>query len=218
MVNLGFLASHRGSNFQAVVDACKAGALKARPVVVISNNSGSLALQRAAREGIAGYHLSGRTHPDPERLDHAINDIFRRHEADYIVLAGYMKKLGPNTLKTYRGRILNIHPALLPRHGGPGMYGRRVHEAVLAAGDRETGVTVHLVDENYDTGPILAQCRIRVESNDTADTLALRVLEREHVFLVETLQQLLEPDANTPSLKRLQPPTDGSIEKRQRRG
>jgi phosphoribosylglycinamide formyltransferase-1 len=101
-----------------------------------------------------------------------------------------MKLLGPKTTAAYRGRILNTHSALLPRYGGKGMYGSRVHEAVLAAGETETGVTVHLVDKEYDHGEIVAQCRVPVEHGDTLDSLSVRVLEREHEFLVETLQAI----------------------------
>jgi phosphoribosylglycinamide formyltransferase-1 len=191
MPNLGFLASHRGSNMQAVIDACKSGRLQATSAVVISNNRGSGALQRARQEDIPGYHLSAETHPDPEALDQAILDTLRQHAVDLVVLAGYMKKLGPKTLTHYQGRIINIHPALLPKYGGRGMYGNHVHAAVLAAGEKETGVTIHLVDGEYDRGPILAQCRVPVLEGDTVETLARRVLEQEHAFLVETLEKML---------------------------
>jgi phosphoribosylglycinamide formyltransferase-1 len=115
-----------------------------------------------------------------------------RHGADTVILAGYMKRLGDITLKAYRGRILNIHPALLPKFGGKGMYGKRVHEAVLAAGEKVTGVTIHLIDENYDTGPIINQCRVPVLENDTADSLSQRVLTHEHRLYVETLQMIAD--------------------------
>jgi phosphoribosylglycinamide formyltransferase-1 len=190
-VKVGFLASHRGSDMQAVIDACGDGRLAAVPAVVISNNADSEALDRARRHGIAHYHLSGTTHPDPTRLDAAIADALAAHGVELVVLAGYMRKLGSITLERFRGRVVNIHPALLPRFGGQGMYGQRVHEAVLAAGERETGVTIHVVDAEYDHGPILAQCRVPVLPGDTAETLAARVLEREHVFLVETLAAIV---------------------------
>ncbi len=190
-MNLGFLASGRGSNMQAVIDACKSGHLTARPRVVISNNSGSGALTRARQEGIPHYHLSGKTHPDPAKLDDAILDALLRHEAELVILAGYVKRLGPLVLDRYAGRIINIHPALLPRFGGQGMYGARVHEAVLAAGEQETGVTIHLVDAEYDTGPIVAQCRVKVLGDDTIESLAQRVLDREHSFLVETVGKIV---------------------------
>ena len=189
-MNLGFLASGRGSNMQAVIDACKSGRLNARPRIVISNNSASGALQRAQREGIAHAHLSSVTHPEPCELDREICDTLRQHDVDLVVLAGYMKRVGPQTLAEYAGRIVNIHPALLPRFGGGGMYGGRVHQAVLAAGVEVTGVTVHVVDAQYDHGPILAQRQVPVRADDTVDSLARRVLEQEHDLLVETLARI----------------------------
>ncbi|NLT21751.1 MAG: phosphoribosylglycinamide formyltransferase [Syntrophorhabdus sp.] len=189
-MNIGFLASHGGSNMQAIIDACKAGRLHATPVVVISNNGDSRALERARVEGIPSYHLSGTTHPDPESLDQAILDALVRHKVNVVALAGYMKKLGPKTLAHFKGRILNIHPALLPKHGGKGMWGMHVHEAVIAAGETESGVTVHLVDEEYDRGPILAQVRVPVMPGDTPETLAARVLEQEHIVYPATLEKI----------------------------
>ena len=191
-MNLGFLASHNGSNMQAIVDACKRGELRARPAVVISNNSGSGALERARQEGIAALHLSGATHPGASALDGAIVNALQAHDVDVVILAGYMKKLGPQTLARFAGRILNIHPSLLPKFGGQGMYGRRVHEAVIAAGDSVTGVTVHLVDEEYDTGLILAQAQVPIEPDDSADTLAARVLRTEPRLFSATLQRVVE--------------------------
>lgn len=193
-MNIGFLASHGGSNMQAIIDACKAGRLNAAAAVVISNNGDSRALERAKSEGIPGYYLSGKTHPDPDDLDKAILDTLIRHKVDIVALAGYMKKLGPKTLSYFRGRILNIHPALLPKYGGKGMYGIHVHEAVLAAGEKESGVTVHLVDEEYDRGPILAQVRVPVMPDDTPETLAERVLVQEHILYSATLQRIATGD------------------------
>jgi phosphoribosylglycinamide formyltransferase 1 len=190
-VKLGFLASHRGSSLEAVAEACATGKLAAAPRLVISNNADAEALARARRRGIPCCHLSGTTHPDPTRLDAAILDTLVAHDVDLVLLVGYLKKLGPQTLRHFAGRVLNVHPALLPKFGGPGMYGRHVHEAVLAAGERETGVTIHLADAEYDHGPILAQCRVPVLADDTVDSVAARVLAREHVFLVETLAQIV---------------------------
>lgn len=188
---LGFLASHRGSNMQAVIDACRSGRICAAPAIVISNNRDSGALERAKREGIPGHCLNTTSHPDPDRLDTAIADTLQRYRADFVILAGYMKKVGPRTLKAFPNRIVNIHPALLPRYGGQGMYGTRVHEAVLAAGERETGVTIHLVDELYDHGAILAQQKVVVLPDDTPESLSARVLETEHALLVETVAGLV---------------------------
>ena len=186
-LRLGCLASHGGTNLQAIIDACKSGTLDAEVRVVISNNSSSTALGRARNEGIPGYHLSSVTHPEPEELARAIHETLKSHDVDVVMLVGYMKKLGRAVLDGYPVRILNTHPALLPGFGGKGMYGQRVHEAVLEAGDRVTGVTVHLVDAEYDRGPIVAQCEVPVLDGDSVETLSVRVLEQEHAFLVETL-------------------------------
>ena len=190
MLRLGVLASHGGTNLQAIIDACKEGRLDAQTCAVVSNNSGSTALERARREGIPAYHLSQMTHPGAGELDRAMLAVLESHDVELVLLAGYMKKLGSGVLSRYRGRVLNIHPALLPRFGGKGMYGRFVHEAVLAAGEKVTGVTIHVVDELYDHGPIVAQCEVSVLAGDTPDSLSERVLQREHEFYVETLQRI----------------------------
>ena len=189
-LRLGFLASHEGSNVQAILDACREGRLDAEPCVIISNNSDAMVLDRAMAARIPGFHLSAHIHPDPNRLDEAILEVLLKHRVNLIVLAGYMKKLGPKTLAQYRGRVLNIHPALLPKFGGQGMYGSRVHEAVLASGDKETGVTIHLVDEEYDRGKILAQKNVPVKPDDTAESLGARVLAAEYEIYVETLRRI----------------------------
>ena len=199
-LRLGLLASHGGSNLQAILDACRSGRLHAEPCVVICNNSDAPALERARRAGVPDCHLSAHTHPDPADLDQAIAATLGRHHVNLIVLAGYMKKLGSITLERYRGRVLNIHPALLPKFGGQGMYGRRVHQAVLAAAETTTGVTVHLVDEEYDRGPILAQRAVPVRPDDTADTLAARVLKVEHELYVDTLERIARGDIDLPGL------------------
>jgi phosphoribosylglycinamide formyltransferase 1 len=198
-MRIGFLASHNGSNMQAIIDACKSGALQAVPAVVISNNMDSGALARAESEGIPHYHLSGNTHPEPASLDQAILDTLLEHGVEVVVLAGYMKKLGPKTLAHFAGRILNVHPALLPKFGGKGMYGMHVHEAVIAAGEKESGVSIHVVDEEYDTGPVLAQARVPVMPGDTAETLQARVLKREHTLFPETLQRIVAGEITLPA-------------------
>lgn len=191
MLKLGILASHTGTNFQAILDACQSGLLQSRIAVVISNNSKSLALQRAKSAQLPTRHLSSVTHPNPADLDRAMVSAFHEYQVDLVVMAGYMKRLGPEMLSCYAARIINIHPALLPKFGGEGMYGSRVHEAVMKSGDPESGVTIHLVDGNYDTGPIIAQTRVQVLTNDTAVSLAARVLKREHKFYVETLIKIV---------------------------
>ena len=201
-MNIAFLASHNGSNMQTIIDACKSGALAATPAVVISNNSDSGAMLRAHQDGIPCYHLSSKTHPAPGDLDQAILEVLQRHQVDLIVLAGYMKKLGPRALARFAGATLNIHPSLLPRHGGQGMYGMYVHTAVLAAGETESGATVHVVDANYDTGAIIAQMRVPVLSDDTPETLATRVLKAEHTLFPQVLQGIVRGQIRLPGFIR----------------
>ena len=189
-IRLGCLASHGGTNLQAIIDAAASGELHADVAVVISNNSNSGALKRARKASIPGLHLSGATHPEAAALDRAILGTLQDHEVDVVVLAGYMKMLGPTVLSRYEGRVLNVHPALLPKFGGKGMYGRRVHEAVLASGELITGATVHVVDAEYDHGPVVAQGEVPVLPGDMVESLSARVLEREHELLVETLQKV----------------------------
>jgi phosphoribosylglycinamide formyltransferase-1 len=189
-MNLAFLASHNGSNMQAIIDACKNRTLLSKPCIVISNNRDSGALKRAESENIPSLCLNGKTHPDFDDLDKAICEALVNHGTDYVILAGYMKKIGNRVLEQFKGRILNIHPALLPEYGGKGMYGMNVHKAVIDAGEKESGVTVHIIDENYDTGPIVAQAKVPVFENDTPETLAERVLEKEHEFFVEVLKRM----------------------------
>ncbi|GHO62129.1 phosphoribosylglycinamide formyltransferase [Ktedonobacter sp. SOSP1-52] len=189
-LKLGFLASHGGSSFQTIYRAIRAGHLDAEACVVISNNSKSAALAFARTAGVPAYHLSLQTESTPELLDEEIKRTLQAHGVQFVVLSGYMKKLGPQTLATYHQRIFNIHPALLPRYGGQGMYGDHVHQAVLATGERETGITIHLIDEHYDHGEILAQCKVPVLSGDTVESLSQRVREREPGFFLEVLQHL----------------------------
>jgi phosphoribosylglycinamide formyltransferase 1 len=191
LARIALFASHGGSNAEAVIDACLEGRISGRVCLLISNNSTSRALDRARAHGIATAHLSSVTHPVPEELDEEILATLQRAEVSVLVLAGYMKRLGAKTLAAYEDCILNVHPSLLPRHGGVGMFGRRVHQAVLENGDPITGVTVHLVDASYDSGRILAQREIFVVCGDTADSLAARVLPIEHDILVETLASFI---------------------------
>jgi phosphoribosylglycinamide formyltransferase-1 len=196
--NLAIFASHAGTVLQAIVDGCSSGELPARVGLIISNNSGSGAALRAERHGIPFRHLSGQTHAAPHDLDSAILDALLERRADIVFLAGYMKKLGPRTLAHFRGRILNTHPALLPKFGGQGMYGARVHAAVLDAGDPVTGISVHLVEAEYDTGPIVAQCEVPVLPGDTVETLSERVQARERQFVVETLRRTVRGEIALP--------------------
>lgn len=186
------LASHGGSIVQTVVQACHRNALDAAVVLVISNNSDSKALERAKANSIATKHLSSKTHPTDDALDTALCDALVKANADCVLLGGYMKKLGPKVLSRFSGRIVNTHPSLLPKYGGQGFYGRKVHEAVIAAGDTESGATIHLVEEDYDTGPVLAQVKISVDGSDTIDSVERRVRAAERRLIVAALQHMSE--------------------------
>ena len=189
-LRIGVLASHEGTTLQAILEACAAGTIAARVVAVISNNSDSGALRRARAAGADALHLSSKTHPSD--VDAAITAALLERGVQVVMLAGYMKKLGPRLLEQYRGRILNTHPALLPKFGGHGMYGRHVHEAVLRAGETESGSSVHLVDAEYDTGRVLDQARVPVLADDTPDTLSARVQERERRLVISVLGRVAQ--------------------------
>jgi len=184
-VRVAVLASGGGTNLQALIDALGAApTAPARISRVISNRPDAGALERARRAGIPTTVL--RDPQNPAELLAAIGD------AQLVVLAGYLKLVPGAVVARFRQRMVNIHPALLPDFGGPGMYGRRVHEAVLASRATESGATVHYVDEHYDRGPIVAQRRVPVRPDDTADTLAQRVLAAEHALLPEVLLSLAQ--------------------------
>src|SRR6185503_19600925 len=194
MLRIGVLASHEGTTLQSIIDACADERINGHVVVVISNNSGSGAVRRAAAAGIETFHLSSVTHSSGDSLDAAICDALQRARADVVFLAGYMKRLGPRTLATFPARILNTHPALLPKFGGHGMFGNRVFEAVLAAGESESGVSVHLVDAEYDTGAVVRQERIPVFPGDSVESLKARVQACERELVVNTLAAMASSD------------------------
>lgn len=183
---LAVLASGRGSNLQAIVDHFDNLARErvAKVVLVASNRADSPALIRAATASIDIAHFNAAD----DGTD--LLDLLKEHRIDLVVLAGYLKRIPFKVIREYSGRMINIHPALLPAFGGEGMYGARVHEAVIASGAKESGVTVHLVDDEYDRGPIVAQWRVPVEPSDTADKLAARVLNVEHVVYPRTVEMV----------------------------
>ena len=190
-MNIAVFASHGGSNLQALIDAVSEHRIAARICAVISNNSDAQALERARQAGIPAYHLSTKTEGGDEALAVKLTDVLAAAAPDMIFLLGYMRMLPVEVLCRYRRRIFNIHPSLLPAYGGKGMYGIRVHEAVVAAGETRTGVTIHRVEERYDEGEIVAQTSLPVLAGDTAETLAARVLACEHRFLVDTVSRIL---------------------------
>jgi len=185
-VRIAVLASGRGSNLQALIDhfASLGHSTPARIILVASNREGAHALDRARAAGIEASVF------DAGDDGAALIRLLRAHEIDLIVLAGYMKRVPPLVIQSYHGQIVNVHPGLLPAFGGAGMYGARVHEAVIARGSGTTGVTVHLVDEELDHGPTIAQWMIPVLPNETAESLAARVLAVEHVVYPRAVEMI----------------------------
>jgi phosphoribosylglycinamide formyltransferase 1 len=186
-VRLGILVSGRGSNLQAVLDA-RLPAIE--PVIVVSNRPGVRALDVAAARGVPTVVLLRRDFATAAARDAAIGDALTQAGAELALLAGYDQVLRAPVFEAFTGRAINIHPSLLPAHGGAGMVGLAVHRSVLAAREPETGVTVHEVTPDVDAGPIVAQARVPVLPGDDAETLAARVLEQEHRVLVATLWEL----------------------------
>lgn len=188
-LRIAVLASGEGQTLQALLDAVAAGQLAAEIVLVVSNNADAGALRRARGAGIAALHISGATHADAAAVDAALTEALLQAAPDVVVTAGYMKRLGPEVMAAFRRRMINVHPSLLPKYGGQGMYDRHVHDAVLAAGEQESGATVHFVEGDYDSGPAIAQASVPVLAGDTAETLAVRVKQRERRLLVDVLQR-----------------------------
>ena len=189
MFKIGVMASGGGSNFKAIIERIGEGDLEAQCKFLITNNGGCGAVHHAEEYGIPVYHISGKTHPDPEAYNAAMLEVLNKYDVDLLILAGYMKALPLCMLKRLPDRILNIHPSLLPKFGGKGFWGHHVHEAVLAAHETESGPTVHLVSEEIDRGRILAQTKVPVMPDDDADTLAARVLVQEHALYWKTIKE-----------------------------
>jgi phosphoribosylglycinamide formyltransferase-1 len=189
-MRLAVFASHGGSNLQSLIEACAADRINGEIAIVVSNNRKAYALERALKHGIETLVASEKAFDSPEAFAaDLINQLVSR-QIDLVCLAGYMKKIPNELLRKFRHRVINIHPALLPKYGGQGMYGIHVHKAVIAAGEKETGVSIHLVDEVYDHGAIIAQRRVPVSPDDTPETLQQRVLEIEHQLYPETIARI----------------------------
>lgn len=195
MKNIVVLASGSGSNFQAIIDAIQSGRIRHAIITgLVAGKPGIRASERAKSAGIPVKIL------DPSlpvnQLEKQLTEYLENWDPDLIVLAGYLRKIPDGIVRSYRNRIINIHPSLLPKYGGKGFYGSRVHSAVLEAGDRESGCTVHFVNEHYDQGDIIRQVRVPVKSDDSAVTLSKRVLAKEHQLLPDVINKLLNPNSN----------------------
>lgn len=184
-------ASGRGSNLQAIIDAIEKGKLNCEIAFVLSNNSDSGALEIARKKNIPAFHLSEKKF-HKENFELSLLDLLEHFQPDLIVLAGYMKLVPVSVIEKFRNRIINIHPALLPKFGGKGMYGMNVHESVFASGEKVSGVTVHLVNEKYDEGKILYQEQIDISDCSSAEEISSRVLKLEHRVYPEVIQSIIE--------------------------
>ena len=189
---ISFLASHGGSSARHLIAAMASGQLPASPGILISNNRDSAILHWCLEHDFPARHISSKTHRGEDNADEAICTVLQEAGTQLLVCSGYMKQIGPKLLKAYAGNILNIHPALLPRHGGKGMYGDRVHEAVLAAGDKQSGATVHRVTAGIDEGPIVLQQEVPVLPTDTVESLRARVQAEEPQLYLRAVCLLLE--------------------------
>ena len=192
MKKLAILVSGRGSNMSAIIDACEQDRISASVEIVLSNNADAKALSIAKEKRINTVYISSQTHTNSEQLDAVMRNTLLKHNIDLIILAGFMKKIGPKVLSEFEGKILNIHPSLLPKYGGKGFYGMNIHRAVVDAGDKESGATIHLVCGDYDDGKILAQETVTLNEEDTPESLAKKILKIEHGLYVKTIQEIIE--------------------------
>lgn len=188
MKKIAFFASHNGSAAKAMTMACADGVLEATPVLLITNNTKSAALDWAKDYGVKSHVINDTNTQD---IDATIAQMLEKSSIDMVICSGYMKLIGPKTIESVKGRILNVHPALLPLYGGRGMYGRHVHQAVFDNKDKQTGITIHLVDGEYDHGRIIAQKIIPLDSNDGVDDIESKVKAAEPGFYLETLKHIL---------------------------
>jgi len=195
-LKLGFLASGGGSSARAIVAAIEAGELDAEARLLVSNMKSAEALAFAEAHGIPNLCIP--TQADPDAADARLAETLTAHGVELVVLSGYLRRLGPVTLENYAGRVINIHPGPLPQFGGHGMYGRRVHEAVIAAGVAESGIAIHVVDGEYDHGPVIARRSVPMMAGDTPETLEARVRALEPGFFVETLQRIARGELALP--------------------
>lgn len=191
-MKIAVFASGGGTDFQSVIDGVESGLINAQIGLLVASKPGIYAIERAKKHGIPSYVFCKKDFLSGEEMFESIIRLLDENKIDLIVLAGYLTILAPNIVKAYEGRIINIHPSLLPKFGGVGMYGIKVHEAVIAAGESESGCTVHYVDAGADTGKIIAQARVAVDKSDTPESLQKKVLSKEHELLPEVVANLIE--------------------------
>ena len=189
-LNLAVLISGGGSNLQAIIDACKDSDFPATVRVVISNTPGAYGLTRAENAGIPAITIDHKNYRTRQDFEEALTDVLSGHDIDLICLAGFMRILTPAFIAKWPRKIINTHPSLLPKFGGEGMYGMRVHQAVLDSGEQYSGSTIHYVIPEVDKGEIIIQKQVDIHRDDTAETLAKRVLASEHLAYPEAIKQI----------------------------
>ncbi len=187
MINIAILASHNGSNLDAIYEAIQTQKLDAKVSLIISNNTNAKVLEKAKKFSIDSYVVNQKTTSVP---DEKIAELLTEYQCDCVVLSGYMKKLSPQITENFK--IINSHPALLPKYGGSGMYGRFVHEAVIANKESKSGVSIHFVNENYDEGEIILQKELILSENETVESLEKKIKELERQAVVEALETCLK--------------------------
>ena len=187
---IGILSSHNGSGYVTIDKACKENSLNAQVVVVVSNNSKANVLKTAEERKTPNFIINNKLFPN-EDLDEKITSLFVEYECDYIFLSGYMKKLETKLITQFENRIVNSHPALLPKFGGKGMYGRFVHEAVIESQEKESGVTIHFVNEEYDKGEFILQKKLTISDNCTVEELENDIKKLESIAIVEAFESLI---------------------------
>ena len=192
MKKIAVFVSGGGSNFKAIHHQIIQGNILGKIVMVFSNNPNCGAIKFAEENSIPIFIINAARYPNAHPRDESLLETCLKAEIDLICLAGFMKMLPQNIVKHYEYKILNIHPGLLPEFGGKGFYGTRVHEAVINTGKRESGATVHFVDEIYDHGPIILQKKVEVMETDTPESLAARVLKLEHELFPEVVKAFCE--------------------------
>ncbi|HET6528670.1 MAG TPA: phosphoribosylglycinamide formyltransferase [Balneolaceae bacterium] len=192
MANIVVFASGSGTNFQAIIDAVESGKIAGQIRGLITNKAGIGAIERAKKHSIKYSVLSPANFPDADEFAQVLLQQLEEWETDLIALAGYLVKIPTEIIKRYEGRILNIHPALLPKYGGKGFYGLKVHQAVIENEELESGCSVHVVTDEYDAGPVLAQAKVAVKKTDDASTLAARILEEEHRLYPKVIAKMAD--------------------------
>lgn len=192
MTNIVVFASGSGTNFQAIIDAVASGQINGRLAGLVTNKSGIQAIERAQKHGIEHCRLAPSQFSEQSNYVDALLNQLDSWQTHLIALAGYMIKIPPEIINQYQGRIVNIHPSLLPKYGGKGFYGMRIHQAVIDNNENESGCTVHLVTEEYDDGPILDRRKVPVKDSDDAEALAKRILKEEHQLFPKIIAQLTD--------------------------